>query len=106
MEGEDNSEFASWLKAQGGWDRRQLDASPCLAYWQTQLERVVHGGKFNGLQQPRGGRVFFLRVTADHEAVLMLQSPCMAQSANRESSDADILESTPQMPGPSPAQHP
>lgn len=73
MEGENNGEFNAWLKAQGAYGRARLDAVPRLQFWRERLGAVAHGGVVNRLQQPMGGRLFFLRLAAGHEGVLMVR---------------------------------
>lgn len=73
MEGENNSEFTAWLNAYGVYGRAQLNAQPRLQYWQERLGAVANGGVINRLQQPMGGRIFFLRLAAGREGVLMVR---------------------------------
>jgi prolyl oligopeptidase len=73
MEGESNPEFAAWLGAQGAHGRRQLDATPRLGFWRGRLDEVARGGVINRLQQPMGGRIFFLRLGQGREGVLMVR---------------------------------
>jgi prolyl oligopeptidase len=75
MEGEDNVEFTTWLKAQGAYGRAQLDAQPRLRYWQDTLGTAARGGFLNRLQQPMGGRLFYLHLAAGAEGVLMVRDP-------------------------------
>jgi prolyl oligopeptidase len=73
MEGEDNAEFTSWLKAQGSYGRAQLDAQPRLRFWQETLGAAARGGFLNRLQQPMGGRIFYLHLASGAEGVLMVR---------------------------------
>src|SRR5579862_269076 len=75
MEGKDNAEFSTWLKAQGAYGRAQLDALPRLAYWRERLAKVAKAGTVNRLQRPMGGRVFFLRLQQGKEGVFMVRDP-------------------------------
>jgi prolyl oligopeptidase len=75
MEGEDNPEFSTWLKAQGVYGRSQLDATARLAFWRERLDTAARGGVVNRSQQPMGARLFFLRLTEGREGVLMVRDP-------------------------------
>src|SRR5215469_9999943 len=44
MEGEDNPEFSTWLKAQGAYGRSQLDSTARLAFWRERLDTAARGG--------------------------------------------------------------
>jgi len=73
MEGEQNAEFSAWINAQGAYGREQLDALPRLGHWRTKLEAVSRAVTVNRHQQPMGGRIFFLRLQAGREGVLMVR---------------------------------
>jgi prolyl oligopeptidase len=73
MEGKDNAEFTTWLKAQGQYGRSQLDASARLGFWRDRLQQVARAGTVNRLQRPMGGRIFFLRLREGREGVLMVR---------------------------------
>src|SRR5262244_369167 len=73
MEGEQNAEFSAWINAQGAYGRDQLDALPRLGHWRTKLEAVSRAVTVNRHQQPMGGRIFFLRLQAGREGVLMVR---------------------------------
>jgi prolyl oligopeptidase len=73
MEGENNADFTAWLRAQGAYGRAQLDAAPRLQFWRERLGAVARAGMINRLQQPMGGRIFFLRLTGGREGVLMVR---------------------------------
>ena len=73
MEGEHNTEFRQWLAAQGQYTRARLDALPTLKTWQQTLQKtsgasVVHRG-----QRVAGGRLFFIRQTAQGSGTLMVR---------------------------------
>src|SRR5690348_6121095 len=73
MEGEHNAEFRQWLAAQGQYTRARLDALPTLKAWQQTLQKtsgasVVHRG-----QRFAGGRLFFIRQTAQGSGTLMVR---------------------------------
>lgn len=73
MEGEHNAEFDTWLKAQGRVGRARLDATARIGFWRERLAQVARGGVINRLQQPAGGRIFFLRLREGREGVLMVR---------------------------------
>jgi len=73
MEGEKNVEFADWLKVQGAFGRRKLDALPRLGFWREHLGAAARAGVTNRLQAPMGGRIFFLRLQGGGEGVLMVR---------------------------------
>jgi prolyl oligopeptidase len=73
MEGEKNAEFAGWLKAQGEFGRRKLDATPRLAFWRERLGAAAGAVTINRLQTPMGGRIFFLRLQGGGEGTLMVR---------------------------------
>ena len=73
MEGEQNAEFAAWITAYGAYGRAQLDALPRLEFWQARLKTASSAVTVNRLQQPMGGRVFFLRLQEGREGVLMVR---------------------------------
>jgi prolyl oligopeptidase len=73
MEGEDNPEFTTWLKAQGAYGRAQLDAEPRLQFWRDRLQTVARGSVINRLHQPMGGRIFYLHLAAGREGALMVR---------------------------------
>jgi prolyl oligopeptidase len=73
MEGEKNDEFADWLKVQGAFGRRELDALPRLGFWRERLGAAARAGVTNRLQAPMGGRIFFLRLQGGGEGVLMVR---------------------------------
>jgi len=73
MEGEHNAEFDAWLKAQGVLGRARLDATPRIGFWQERLAQVARSGVINRLQQPMGGRLFFVRLREGREGVLMVR---------------------------------
>jgi prolyl oligopeptidase len=75
MEEKGNSEFSTWLKAQGAYGRSQLDALPRLAYWRERLQNLARAGTVNRLQRPMGGRIFFLRLLQGREGILMVRDP-------------------------------
>lgn len=106
MEGENNAEFNGWLAAQGAYGRARLDAAPRLQFWREHLGAVAHAGVVNRLQQPMGGRVFFLRLSAGHEGVLMVRDRdgrerTLLDPANRKSgSDSHTASITGFSPAP------
>jgi prolyl oligopeptidase len=71
MEGENNPEFLTWLKAQGARTRAELDASPIHARWTERLKNAGNAGRLHRLQRPMAGRIFFLREDNGKEGVLM-----------------------------------
>jgi len=73
MEGEKNAEFSAWIAAHGAYGRAQLDALPRLEFWRARLKAASGAVTVNRLQQPMGGRVFFLRLQAGREGVLMVR---------------------------------
>lgn len=62
MEGANNSEFQSWLKAQGEFTRAQLDRAPALSDRQKRLTAASGATRLNRLQRQAAGRIFFLRL--------------------------------------------
>src|SRR5262249_54285026 len=73
MEGENNSEFTTWLAAQGARTRAELDASPIRARWTERLKVAGNSGRVHRLQRPTAGRVFFVREDNGQEGVLMVR---------------------------------
>jgi prolyl oligopeptidase len=73
MEGDKNAEFAGWLKAQGEFGRRELDALPRLGFWRERLGAAAGAVTVNRLQTPMGGRIFFLRLQGGGEGILMVR---------------------------------
>jgi prolyl oligopeptidase len=73
MEGEKNDEFSTWIATQGAYGRAQLDALPRLEFWRAKLKAASSAVIVNRLQQPMGGRVFFLRLLSGREGVLMVR---------------------------------
>jgi len=71
MEGENNSEFDAWLKAQGAASRARLDALPTLDAWRTKLAAAAGATTKQSGHTLVGGRMFFLRAPAGKEAMLM-----------------------------------
>jgi prolyl oligopeptidase len=75
MEGANNPEFQSWLKAQGEFTRAQLDAAPRLGDWQKRLTTASGATSLNRLQRQVGGHIFFLRLEGGRQGVLMVRDP-------------------------------
>ncbi|MBS0445086.1 MAG: S9 family peptidase [Proteobacteria bacterium] len=73
MEGENNAELQDWLKAQGASTRARLDAAPALAGWQKRLQAASAATTINRLQRRVAGRLFFLRIEGEGQAVLMVR---------------------------------
>ncbi|HEY7377822.1 MAG TPA: prolyl oligopeptidase family serine peptidase [Steroidobacteraceae bacterium] len=73
MEGANNPEFQSWLKAQGEFTRAQLDSAPGLGEWQKRLTTASGATSLNRLQRRVGGHVFFLRLQGGRQGVLMVR---------------------------------
>ena len=73
MEGVNNAEFQTWLKAQGEYTRAQLDSAPALEPWQKRLSAASGATSINRLQREVAGRIFFLRLEGGHQGVLMVR---------------------------------
>jgi len=73
MEGRDNKEFDEWLLRQGAFTRARLDASPRSALWQKRLRQASASSTLNRLQNLAAQRLFFLRLTAGKEGVLVMR---------------------------------
>ena len=74
MEGEDNAEFNTWLKAQGAASRAKLDALPTLDTWRKKLAAAAGAGTEHGSHRLVGDRLFFLREQAGKEGALMVRT--------------------------------
>jgi prolyl oligopeptidase len=106
MEGADNPEFQTWLKAQGEYARAQLDALPALPSWRAKLKAVSGAATVNRLQRRVAGRLFFLRVTGGRPGVLMVRDTGGTEhllldpnSAGSQSKTATITEYSPSPDG-------
>ncbi len=75
MEGPNNAAFGAWLRAQGQEGRKRLDAAPSLSMWQQRLNAASSASVTNRLQHRVGGRIFFLRLEAGKQGVLMVRMP-------------------------------
>lgn len=73
MEGENNTEFQTWLRLQGEATRARLDALPTTGSWRERLRSVSAGTVVNRLQRAVGERIFFLRQKQGGEGVLMVR---------------------------------
>jgi prolyl oligopeptidase len=73
MEGENNAEFNTWLKAQGAASRVKLDALPTLEAWRTRLLAAAGAGTNHGGHRLVGDRLFFTRSPAGKERILMVR---------------------------------
>ncbi len=73
MEGENNTEFDTWLKAQGAASRAKLDALPTLEAWRERLGKAASAGTSHFDHAQAGDRLFFLRESDGKEGVLMLR---------------------------------
>ncbi len=73
MEGPNNAAFAAWLRAQGQDGRAKLKTSPTLSMWQQRLNAASSASITNRLQHRVGGRIFFLRLEAGKQGVLMVR---------------------------------
>ncbi len=73
MEGQDNVAFETWLQMQGAAGRNMLDASPAVAKWRQKLAGAGAETLTNRLQHRVGNRLFFLRLVAGKQAVLMVR---------------------------------
>jgi len=73
MEGEDNAEFNTWLKAQGAASRAKLDALPTLEAWRKKLATAAGAGTNHRGHRLVGDRLFFLREQAGKEGALMVR---------------------------------
>jgi len=73
MEGPNNTAFAAWLKVQGQEGRASLNASPTLSSWQQRLNAASSASVTNRLQHRINGRIFFLRLEAGKQGVLMVR---------------------------------
>lgn len=73
MEGPNNTAFAAWLKAQGREGRATLNTSPTLSAWQRRLNAASSASVTNRLQHRINGRIFFLRLEAGKQGVLMVR---------------------------------
>lgn len=70
MEGPNNTEFGTWLKAQGAAGRARLDASPAMKKWQARLNAASSAVINNGLQHRVGNRLFYLHFEAGKQGAL------------------------------------
>lgn len=75
MEGEHNTEFQQWLRAQGEATRTRLDALPTLKAWQQALGKTNGATVVHSAQRYAGGRLFFIRQTAQGSGTLMVREP-------------------------------
>ena len=73
MEGENNAEFSTWLKAQGATSRTKLDALPTLDAWRKRLMAAAGATTGHGGHTLVGDRLFFLRAPAGKERMLMMR---------------------------------
>jgi prolyl oligopeptidase len=73
MEGEHNAEFRRWLAAQGRYTRARLDALPTLRAWQQSLAKTNDAAVAYRAQRQAGGRLFFIRQTAQGNGTLMVR---------------------------------
>jgi prolyl oligopeptidase len=73
MEGADNPEFNTWLKAQGAYARLRLDAIPSLGEWRARLKAASAKNTINRLQRRYAGRLFFLRIEGNLQGKLMVR---------------------------------
>ncbi len=73
MEGPNNAAFAGWLKAQGQDGRKRLNASASLATWQQRLNAASSASVTNRLQHRVNGRIFFMRLEAGKQGVLIVR---------------------------------
>jgi prolyl oligopeptidase len=73
MEGEHNAEFQQWLAAQGNDTRARLDALPTLKAWQQALQKTNSSAVIYRAQRYAGGRLFFIRQTAEGSGTLMVR---------------------------------
>ncbi|MDF0490312.1 prolyl oligopeptidase family serine peptidase [Sphingomonas sp. H39-1-10] len=72
MEGLNNAEFDTWLKAQGEYARARLDALPSLAAWQQRLKQASAATRINRSQKLADGRVFFIRAESANPGTLLV----------------------------------
>ena len=70
MEGPNNLEFKTWLKAQGVAGRAKLDASPYMKKWQARLNAASSAVINNGAHQRVGDRVFYFHMEQGKQSVL------------------------------------
>lgn len=73
MEGENNAEFHRWMVAQGEYTRAHLDALPTLKTWQQALEKTNGATVVHRAQRYAGGRLFFIRQTAQGTGTLTVR---------------------------------
>lgn len=73
MEGPDNPEFRTWLKAQGDAGRAQLNASPAMKKWQARLGAASSAVVSNGAQHRAGNRIFYLHFDEGKQGVLRVR---------------------------------
>ena len=73
MEGQNNTEFATWLKAQGAYGRSRLDATPALAAWRKRLASAVGGVTAFGGAHRVGDLLFYSKVDNGLQAVLIVR---------------------------------
>lgn len=73
MEGENNAEFNAWLKAQGAVSRTRLDALQTLGAWRKRLAAAAAAITMNYHPRQVGDRLFFRRVPAGKENMLMVR---------------------------------
>jgi prolyl oligopeptidase len=73
MEGQNNTAFENWLKAQGAVGREKLDASPALDKWRVRLRVAGASTVTNRLQHRVGNRLFYMHLAAGKQGVLRVR---------------------------------
>lgn len=90
MEGNENAEYQTWLKAQGDFTRKRLDAMPTLASWQLRLNAASAEGVRYRSQIQMADRLFFLRSQGSETGTLMVRD---ADGKQRVLLDPSTLDS-------------
>ena len=73
MEGKDNAEFMTWLKAQGAYGRARLDATSALAVWRKRLSAATGGVTAFGGAHRVGNMLFYSKQEKGFQAVLIVR---------------------------------
>ena len=74
MEGQDNAEFTTWLKAQGDYGRARLDATPYLADWRARLKAATGGVTTYGSPMLAGGTLLYKKSENGQQGVVMTRT--------------------------------
>lgn len=87
MEGKGNTEFLTWLKAQGAYGRSQLDAMPSMGQWRERMRAAGNGYQTNQHPVLVAGRLFYLRLEGASRGKLMVREPNGSQRLLIDSAD-------------------